>query len=255
MTKEPTAKPVTRSAATRPITSHPAGRLTRGCDVACMVRSVRKPTLLRPAVSGNSAASRYLSCARKWFFNPLDRGRMLPDANRAVRELVRRAERSANMGGRFRDPSGVMVSRSSTPVRGPVLPSSSPAYVSAPILADIERLLSQGQVAEAFRVAYLTAEDDIRRAFGLKLPRQWTHREFLSRYLRPDMGYVTVLLPQLHALFEPARYGNTKDLPAAQLMPLMRALYQEPPLRSLGLLPTAGPSQTSRSRVGSSGGR
>jgi len=159
------------------------------------------------------------------------------------------------MGDRFGGALGVMVSRPNAPVRGPVLPSTSPAYAPPPILADVERLLSQGAVGEAFRVAYLTAEDDIRRAFGLKLPRQWTHREFLTRYLRPDMGYVTVLLPQLHALFEPARYGNSKDLPAAKLMPLLRALYQEPPLRSLGLLPTAGPSQSPRTRIGATGGR
>jgi hypothetical protein len=144
----------------------------------------------------------------------------------------------------------VRVSRSKPPAWGPVAPSTSPAYGPAPVLADVERLLGQGKAAEAFRVAYLTAEDDVRRAFNLKLPRQWTHREFLRRSLRPDMGYVTVLLPKLHALFEPARYGPPGDLPASELMPLLRAIYQEPPLRSLGLLPTAGPSQTSRSRVG-----
>jgi hypothetical protein len=140
------------------------------------------------------------------------------------------------------------VSRPSPTTRGPVLPSNSPAYSPAPILADVEALLARGQVAEALRIAYLTAEDDIRRAFALRLPRQWTHREFLARFLRPDMGYVSVLLPQLHALFEPARYGTPTGLTAKDVMPLLRSLYQEPPLRSLGLLPTAGPSQTARSR-------
>ena len=147
------------------------------------------------------------------------------------------------------------MSRSSAPIRGPVEPSASPAYRPPPVLADVERLLGLGRVAEAFCLAYLTAEDDIRRAFGLKLPRQWTHREFLARYLRPDMGYVTVLLPKLHALFEPARYGSAKDLPASELMPLLRSLYQEPPLRSLGLLPTAGTSQIARPRAGPPGAR
>jgi hypothetical protein len=135
-----------------------------------------------------------------------------------------------------------------------VLPSSSPAYSPPPILADVERLLRDGKEAEAFRVAYLTVEEDIRRAFSMKLPRRWTHREFLARFLRPDMGYVTVLLPKLYALFEPARYGNPKALPASELMPLLRSLYQEPPLRSLGLLPTAGGSMSFRDRPGGSSG-
>jgi hypothetical protein len=140
------------------------------------------------------------------------------------------------------------VSQSNAGVRGPVLPSTSPAYRPPPILADVEQLLADGKTREAIRLAYLTAEDDIRRAFSLKLPRQWTHREFLGRYLRPDMGYVTVLLPKLHALFEPARYGDDQDLSGATLMPLLRSIYQEPPLRSLGLLPTAAPSQAARTR-------
>jgi len=147
------------------------------------------------------------------------------------------------MGDRFGATLGVSVSRPTAATRGPVLPSSSPAYAPPPILADVERLLAQGKVTEAIRVAYLTAEDDIRRAFALRLPRQWTHREFLARYLRPDMGYVTVLLPKLYALFEPARYGNGSIPAPPELMPLLRSLYQEPPLRSLGLLPTAAPAR------------
>ncbi|MGA8543323.1 MAG: DUF4129 domain-containing protein [Thermoplasmata archaeon] len=138
------------------------------------------------------------------------------------------------------------MSRPNDAVRGPVLPSSSPAYAPAPILADVETLLNNGKNAEAIRVAYLTAEDDLRRAFGLKLPRQWTHREFLARYLRPDMGYVTVLLPRLYALFEPARYGDGQGVSASTLMPLLRSIYQEPAFRSLGLLPTAATPQVRR---------
>jgi hypothetical protein len=131
-----------------------------------------------------------------------------------------------------------------TTVRGPTAPAVSPAFRPPPILADVELLLAQGKTADAIRAAYVTAEDDLRRAFALKLPRQWTHREFLARFLRPDMGYVTVLLPRLYALYEPARYGGGND-PAtgAALMPLLRSIYQEPPLRSLGLLPTAAPPQ------------
>jgi hypothetical protein len=157
--------------------------------------------------------------------------------------------RGTNRGGRIGVRARSSLSRTTSPFRGPTAPSSSPAYRPPPILADVEGLLASGSVAEAFRIAYLTAEEDTRRAFNLKLPRQWTHREFLARFLRPDMGYITVLLPQLHAMFEPARYGAPGELPASQLMPLLRALYQEPPLRSLGLLPTAGPSVVVRPRA------
>jgi hypothetical protein len=115
-------------------------------------------------------------------------------------------------------------------------------------LVEVEALLKQGRNAEAIRLAYLQVEDDVRRAFGMKLPKQWTHREFLARYLRRDMGYITTLLPRLHALFEPVRYGDDSNASAETLLPLLRSAYQEPALRTLPLLPTAGPRLSARPR-------
>ena len=129
-----------------------------------------------------------------------------------------------------------------------------------PVLAKVDRLLKDGQDAEAIRLAYLTAEADVQRAFGLKLPRQWTHREFLTQYLRKDMGYLVVLLPQLHEMFEPVRYGRPGPVSGAKLMNLLRSIYQEPSMRRLSWSigadssPQGGPA-ASRDRTSSPPGR
>jgi hypothetical protein len=111
------------------------------------------------------------------------------------------------------------------------------------LVGEVERLLQAGRYAEAVLLAYPRAEDDIRRAYSLSLPKQWTHREFLAWFLRPDMGYITTLLPRLYALYEPVRYGPTNAAPPGDLLPLVRAIYQEAPLRGLrdpgALLPPA----------------
>jgi hypothetical protein len=114
------------------------------------------------------------------------------------------------------------------------IPSKPPLEVAPPpILAKVEGLLKQGKDAEAIRLAYTTAEADVLRAFGLKLPRQWTHRELLAKYLRPDMGYLVVLMPRLYALYEPVRYGRPGPASGATLLDLLRALYKDPAFRRL----------------------
>ena len=114
-----------------------------------------------------------------------------------------------------------------------------------PVLAEVERLLDAGRTAEAVLLAYRTAEDDVRRAFGMNLPAQWTHREFLAQYLRRDMGYLAELLPQLYASYEPVRYGPPASPAVPHLLDVLRALYQEPALRHPPPAPrtTAGPSR------------
>ena len=123
---------------------------------------------------------------------------------------------------------------------GPKAPSPAPvpAVVTAvrpppPVVAEVERLLKDGKVAEALLRGYLTAEADVRQAFGLQLPRQWTHRELLREHLRPDMGYVAVLLPRLYALYEPARYGSSRPISADAVRELVRAIYNEGPVYNL----------------------
>jgi len=109
--------------------------------------------------------------------------------------------------------------------------ASAAALPVPPIVAQVEALVRAGKPTEAVLVAYRTAEEDVRRAFALTLPKQWTHREFVRRYLRADMGYVAVLLPQLHAIFEPVRYGGSSDVPLPVVTDLLRSLYHETALR------------------------
>lgn len=112
--------------------------------------------------------------------------------------------------------------------RGPLAPGAS----EPPLVARVEALVAQGNPVEAALLAYRTAEDDVRRAFGMNLPQQWTHREFLRRHMRADMGYVAVLLSQLYVIYEPVRYGGQRDVPVTHLVNVVRSLYQEPVLRN-----------------------
>jgi hypothetical protein len=129
------------------------------------------------------------------------------------------------LAGRDTSPEGV---RGAVPVAPPAPPL---------VLTKVEALLKAGKSREAVILAYRSAEDDVIRAFSLTLPKQWTHREFIRRSLRPDMGYISVILPQLHAIFEPVRFGTSTEAPVPLLTDLMRALYQEPALRRF--LPSA----------------
>jgi hypothetical protein len=117
--------------------------------------------------------------------------------------------------------------------RGAVTSRAPLEVAPPPILAKVEALLKEGKESDAIRLAYTSAVEDLRRAFGLKLPRQWTHREFIAKYLRADMGYLVVLFPRLYAMYEPVRYGRPAPASGAQLMELMNALYKEPAFRRL----------------------
>jgi hypothetical protein len=127
----------------------------------------------------------------------------------------------------------------------------------------VETLFREGRSREAVMSAYSGAETDVRRSFGLTLPPQWTHREFLRKYLRADMGLVQVLLPQLYAIFEPVRYGGANEVPEPLVMDLLRSLYQEPALRRLpnasgsaqGTLPAGRAGPTTRSPTSDGGSR
>ena len=120
--------------------------------------------------------------------------------------------------------------------------------VPEPPLQKVDRLLAAGEVGPAVLYAYLTAEEDLRRAFGLTLPPEWTHREFVARYLRPDMGRPALLLPRLHVLFEPVRYGRAAPVAPDGLRELVAQLYEDPALRrahqagpAVASLPAAAP--------------
>lgn len=132
---------------------------------------------------------------------------------------------------------------------GPTARSSVAAPLEAappPVFAKVEALLKQGKDAEAIALAYRSTEDDVRRAFGLKLPKQWTHRELLEKYLRADMGLLVTLLPELYAKFEPIRYGAPSTPSGEGVMELLRKIYAEPSLRRLSWTIGADSTLTSR---------
>lgn len=118
-------------------------------------------------------------------------------------------------------------------------PHSAPAGTGAappvtiPILAATQEKLAQGQYAAAVAAAYHRVVLDLQKAYGLSLPAQWTHREFLSEYLRDDMGEVTVLVERLYRLYEPVRYGSSADWSTGDVLGLLRAIYAEPAMRDL----------------------
>ena len=125
-----------------------------------------------------------------------------------------------------------------------------------PLIGQVEALFARGMPTEALGLAYRTAEDDVRRAFAVTVPAQWTHRQFLSQFLRSDMGYVAVLLPQLYALYEPVRYGGRTDVPREQVMELLRALYREPVMANLPpALPPRANAATAEARTRPRNGR
>ncbi len=120
-----------------------------------------------------------------------------------------------------------------------------------PVLARVEALVRANRTAEAITLAYQSAEADVRRAFGLKLPRQWTHRELIERYLRRDMGYLVTLLPRLYALYEPVRYGRPGgEVSGGEVLKILRAIYEEPSLRRLSWTIGADSTLTSRPATG-----
>jgi len=115
-------------------------------------------------------------------------------------------------------------------------PTPAPTYAvrpPPPIVGEVDRLIAEGRAAEALILGYLTAEADVQQAFGIRVPRQCTHREFLKSHLRDDMGYVAVLLPRLYALYEPVRFGPSRPVPGALVRDLVHAIYDEGPIFNL----------------------
>ncbi len=119
------------------------------------------------------------------------------------------------------------------PPKSAVPPPLTATRPTPPVVGEVEHLLAEGKVAEALVLGYLSAEADVRHAFGLPYSRFTTHREFLRLHLRPDMGFVAVLLPRLYALYEPVRYGRDHGAAPALVRDLVRAIYDEGPIFNL----------------------
>jgi len=136
---------------------------------------------------------------------------------------------------------------STTESRGTGKPSwraTDPALPSIPVLDNAQALLLKGEYGRAVSDSYHRVVLDLQKAYGLTLPAQWTHREFLSDFLREDMGVVTTRVAGLYRLYEPVRYGRESDWARGDLMDLLRQIYEESSMRNLYLGRPGPPTRT-----------
>jgi len=91
-------------------------------------------------------------------------------------------------------------------------------------------VLDREGYAAAVRLAYHTAYDSTVRSYGLIVPPFVTGRQFQREFLRPDMGLLTELLPELYRLYEPVRFGKHEDGDRDSLRALLEKLYSQTPL-------------------------
>jgi hypothetical protein len=131
-----------------------------------------------------------------------------------------------------------------------------PASTLPPPVTNAEAAVASGEYARAVKEAYHRVVLDIQKAFSLALPAQWTHRQFLSDFMREDMGILTPYVARLYAVYEPVRYGAPGDWSPDDPLPLVRRIYAEPPMRDLyrAAEPGGSPSKGSRSPAPGSDG-
>jgi hypothetical protein len=120
--------------------------------------------------------------------------------------------------------------------------ATDPQPLKVPVITEAEKRLSQGQYARAVADAYHRVVLDVQKAYGLTLPAQWTHREFLSDFLREDMGVLTTRVERLYRMYEPVRYGTEGDWTKGDLIDLLLQIYDEPPMRDLYRPPPRPPN-------------
>jgi hypothetical protein len=108
-----------------------------------------------------------------------------------------------------------------------------PSPTEIPPIALAERRLADGEYSRAVADGFHRVVLDVQKAYGLSLPAQWTHRQFLAEFLRPDMGILTEKVVRLYRVYEPVRYGTESDWVRADLIALLQDVYAEPPMRDL----------------------
>lgn len=111
---------------------------------------------------------------------------------------------------------------------------SGPSPESSPEFRRLRELLDRGDYPAAVRRAYRTAFDGTVRAYGLTVPPSCTDRQFLNEFLRPDMGRLTELLPELYQRYEPVRFGKLATGDRESLRILLERLYSETVLGRIG---------------------
>lgn len=106
-------------------------------------------------------------------------------------------------------------------------PAGDPSPEDSPTFRQLRDLLDRGEYAATVRLAYRSAFEGTVRAFGLTVPPAYSDRQFLKEFLRPDMGRLTELLPELYRRYEPARFGKVEDGDRNSLRALLEKLYSQ----------------------------
>lgn len=106
------------------------------------------------------------------------------------------------------------------------------------VITRVRHLLAAAEPARAVLIGFETVMRDFETAFGFESPPEWTYADVFRLGVRPDMGYVPVLLARLYRIYEPVRYGVTDGVGASDLLETLRQIYNQPPLRlTVGLEP------------------
>jgi hypothetical protein len=128
------------------------------------------------------------------------------------------------------------------PVARPT-PSAPPHPLRLPsgseLISEVERRMRAGDFAGAVQTAFLGVLADLERAYGLRVPPNWTDRDVLAHGLRTDMGQLPDLLFRLYELYEPIRYGQYRDWIREDPVALLHEIYGRTSMRSL----TPGPDR------------
>lgn len=116
---------------------------------------------------------------------------------------------------------------------GPVPGSSAardavpPDIQQNPVVIAVRELCDAGKVGNAIRLAFDRGIADTVRAYGLAIPLGCTSLEFVSHQLRPDMGKLCELLPELYRLYEPVRFGGFSPTDPQPIRALVERIYSE----------------------------
>jgi len=115
--------------------------------------------------------------------------------------------------------------RSARPSGSGPLPEADPE--SSPVVRNVRGMLGRGEYALAVRTTFKAAFEGTVRAYGLTVPPSCTDRQFVAGFLRPDMGKLTELLPELYRRYEPVRFGKPGDGDRASFETLLLRLFSE----------------------------
>ena len=108
-----------------------------------------------------------------------------------------------------------------------------PDPTDSPMFRRLAELLDRGEYAEAVLAAYQGCLTGTIRSYGLQVPVSCTDRGFLKELLRPDMGSLADLLPELYRRYEPVRFGTASTGDAESLRRLLRRIFSETVLSRL----------------------